>query len=197
MADDEQSDGRNGLTSRRLINRARAGDSSAIGELFRRQSNSLRQWARGRLPQWARSVNDTADMVQDALLNTFRRLDQFEDRGKGALRAYLQQAVMNRISDEMRRVVRRPTTALDGGVFDVAGQGPSPFDKALDAERERHYKRALASLSDAERVLVVGRLELGYNYEQLALISGRSTAEAARVAVRRAVVKLAETMSHV
>jgi hypothetical protein len=43
-------------------------------------------------------------------------------------------------------------------------------------------------------MLVVGRIELGFNYDQLALISGRATPEAARQAVRRAVKKLAERM---
>lgn len=43
-------------------------------------------------------------------------------------------------------------------------------------------------------MLVVGRMELGYSYEQLSLIAGRSTKDAARVAVRRAVVKLVQRM---
>src|SRR5712692_909745 len=97
-------------SSGELIARARVGDSRAISALFRRHGGALRRWAKGRLPRWARSVNDTADVVQDVLLRTFRRLDRFEDRGKGALRAYLRQAVVNRINDEMRRVMCRPTT---------------------------------------------------------------------------------------
>ena len=64
----------------------------------------------------------------------------------------------------------------------------------MDGERARHYKAALATLSEEERMLVVGRIELGFNYDQLALIAGRATPEAARQAVRRAVKKLAERM---
>ena len=70
-----------------------------------------------------------------------------------------------------------------------------PLDSALDAERTRRYKQALATLSEADRVLVVARIEMEYTYEQLALISGRASPEAARKALRRAVVKLAESMS--
>jgi RNA polymerase sigma-70 factor (ECF subfamily) len=182
-------------TSASLIARARDGDSSALSALFRRHGHALRQWARGRLPRWARAYADTADVVQDVLLQTFRRIDRFEDRGRGALRAYLRQAVVNRINDEVRRVRRRPTDGLDDDeILELAGHEPSPFDSALDEERERHYKTALVALSDEERMLVVGRLELGYNYDQLALVCGRATPDAARVAVRRAVVKLAERM---
>jgi RNA polymerase sigma-70 factor (ECF subfamily) len=177
-----------------IVARARAGDARAISALFLRQGDALRRWARGRLPRWARTINDTADVVQDALLKTFRSLDRFEDRGKGALQAYLRQAVVNRIRDEMRRVAARPADAVGDDMPELPDGEPTPFDRALDEEQARRYKRALATLAESERLLVVARLELGYNYEQLALISGRATAEAARLAVRRAVVKLAETM---
>jgi RNA polymerase sigma-70 factor, ECF subfamily len=180
--------------SAELLARAKAGDPRAISTLFRRHGPELRQWARGRLPRWARSVADTTDVVQDVLLRTFRRIDSFEDRGKGALRGYLRRSVMNRIHDEMRKVVRRPTGELEERLFNMPGEQPTPFESALDAERARHYKAALATLSDEERILVVGRIELGFNYDQLALIGGRATPEAARQAVRRAVKKLAERM---
>ena len=134
------------------------------------------------------------DVVQDVLLRTFKRIDSFEDRGKGALRGYLRRSVMNRIHDEMRKVIRRPTGELEERLFNLPGEQPGPFESAVDGERARHYKAALATLTDEERVLVVGRIELGFNYDQLALISGRSTPEAARQAVRRAVKKLAERM---
>jgi RNA polymerase sigma-70 factor (ECF subfamily) len=69
------------------------------------------------------------------------------------------------------------------------------LETTLDAERAERYKRALAALDDGDRILIVGRLELDYTYEQLALISDRPTPEAARKALRRAVMKLAAEMS--
>ena len=180
--------------SAELLQRARAGDTRALSVLFRRHGPELRQWARGRLPRWARNVADTADVVQDVLLRTFRRIDRFEDRGRGALRGYLRRSVMNRIHDEMRKVVRRPTGELEERLFNLPGDQPTPFDSAVDSERARHYKAALATLTEEERILVVGRIEMGFNYDQLALIGERATPEAARQAVRRAVKRLAERM---
>ncbi len=187
------SDGKSLRASEELLREARAGNTRALSALFRREAGALGRWARGRLPRWARHVMDTVDLVQDALLQTFRRLDQFDDRGHGALQAYLRQAVQNRIRDELRRIDRRPiaTELLE----DVPATAASPLDSALDAERTRRYKQALATLSEADRVLVVARIEMEYTYEQLALISGRASPEAARKALRRAVVKLAESMS--
>ena len=178
--------------SSELLRRVRAGDSRALSTLVRRQGIALTRWARGRLPRWARHFADTADLVQDALLNTFRRIDRFDDRGKGALQAYLRQAVQNRISDELRRVERRPRAEIDD---DFPADGLSPYDLTLSAERALRYKQALASLSEADRVLIVARFELDYTYEQLALVGDRASPEAARKALQRAVLKLADRMS--
>jgi len=140
-------------------------------------------------------MTDTADVVQDVLMRTFRRIDLFEHRGRGTLQAYLRRGVENRILDEMRRVRRRPSVEDEEAADEIPAQGPSALDGVLDAEQEARYKRALAMLSDDERLLVVGRLELGYSYEQLALVSHRPSKEAARMALRRAVLKVAEKMS--
>jgi RNA polymerase sigma factor (sigma-70 family) len=163
--------------------------------LFRHHRNSLRQWARRHLPGWARSLHDTSDIVQDVLLQTFRRIDKFENRGRGALRAYLQMAIRNHVIGQVRKAVRHPSQALDDGHVEPASQAPSPEHLAAEAEAGRHFKQALTMLSDDERTLVVGRLELNYSYEQLALVTGRATAGAARIAVRRAVAKLATRMA--
>src|SRR5687768_7211409 len=94
--------------SRELLRRARQGDERALSSLFQRNRNALLKWARGRLPRWARNASDTTDLVHDVLANTLGRIEVFEDRGKGALQAYLRRAVDNRIADELRKVARRP-----------------------------------------------------------------------------------------
>jgi RNA polymerase sigma-70 factor (ECF subfamily) len=187
----------NATPSRELLDRARHGDSRALSSLFRRNSNALLRWARGRLPRWARGVTDTTDLVQDVLLQTLRRIDVFEDRGKGALQAYLRQAVDNRIRDELRRVARRPVVELTDVIGELPSGEPSPFQAVAADEQQTLYKQALATLSHDEQLLVVGRLELEYNYDQLAVISHRPSAEAARLAVRRAVIKLAQRLAAV
>jgi RNA polymerase sigma-70 factor (ECF subfamily) len=184
------------VASRELIDRARDGDQRALSTLFRRQGDRLLRWARGRLPGWARTGTDTRDIVQDALLQTFRRFDGFQDRGKGALQAYLRRAVDNRIQDELRKVRRRPAPTDESVLEGQPSIAPSPFEHALDQEQQELFTHALATLTADEQRLVVGRLTLGYNYEQLAALTSRTTAESARQAVRRAVIKLAKAMEH-
>ena len=98
-------------STRELIDRARRGEPGAVDQLFARHLGPLQRWASGRLPHWARDFADTDDLVQDALLQTFKRIGDFEPRGVGALQAYLRQAVVNRVRDEL--AAERPTTRLD------------------------------------------------------------------------------------
>jgi RNA polymerase sigma-70 factor (ECF subfamily) len=57
-----------------LLERARSGDRQAMDLLFARYVPLLRRWATGRLPRWARDLADTHDLVQETLLQTFRKI---------------------------------------------------------------------------------------------------------------------------
>ncbi len=175
-----------------LIGRAQSGDDDALNLLLARYRPRLRRWASGRLPRYARDLADTDDLVQEALVGTFRNFAQFETRGEWALQAYLRQAVMNRIRDEVRRVASRPQrTELDE---DIAAKGESPLQAALGKESFARYEAALACLDDAEREGVIARLELGCSYQEIALLTEKSSADAARMMVNRALEKLARLM---
>lgn len=178
-----------------LLDRAKAGRQSALDLLFGRHLTSLRQWARGRLPPWARRTTDTADLVQDVLLRLFGRIDHFDARGKGALAAYLRQSIHNRIRDEIRFVNRR--TIVDIEDVRIPDMQPSPYEHAARAEDARRYRTALRRLAEGDQELIVGAVELGYNHEQLAVATGRPTADAARVGLHRALRRLADEMTRV
>jgi RNA polymerase sigma-70 factor, ECF subfamily len=175
-----------------LLDRARRGDREALDVLFARLLPSLRRWAHGRLGRRSRDISDTADLVQQAVVGALPHLVHFEPRRRDALRAYLRQAIRNRVTDELRRTARRPPHVPVEGA-DVTG-GTSPLAVLLNAERGEHVRRALAGLRPEERELVVARLELGFSYAQISLATGRPSADAARMAVRRALLRLAEEM---
>ena len=160
--------------------------------LFARHLAPLRRWARGRLPNWAGDLADTEDLIQDTLLQTFRRIDAFEVRGSGALQGYLRQAVVNRVRDELRRRGRRPdTTALDAVELESL---LLPLGPGIGREAMETYQQALRRLTPEDREAIVGRIEMGYSYEELAQVLGRPSPEAARKAAQRAVVRLVEVM---
>jgi len=175
-----------------LIRRVRGGDRVSLERLIQKHIAPLRRYATGRLPRWARDLADTDDLVQDTLLRTFSRLDDFEVRGAGALQAYLRQAVINRLRDELRRKKRVPAL-VDVSDLDLIAAG-SPLEEAIGAEAAARYAAALARLEPDEREAIIGRVEMAYSYAQLAEILGKPTPDAARKAARRALVRLAEEM---
>lgn len=175
-----------------LLTRAQAGDAQALDDLFARYLPNLRKWASGRLPRWARDVADTPDLVQEVLLETFKRIEGFEHRGEGALRAYLRQAVMNRIRDELRRAGRHPKRVE----FDekLPDRGLSPLEAAVGIQAIEQYEAALQRLSEGDRELVIARVEMGMTYAELAAATGKPSPNAARMAVSRALLRLAEDL---
>ena len=179
-------------TTTRLLARAQAGDAGALNDLFTRHVPLLSRWARGRLPVWARDVADTHDLVQDTVLQAFKNMQGFESRGKGALRAYLRQALLNRVRNEIRRVSRRPT--IEGLDEQTASHESSPLQSAIRQEQRDRYEAALSRLKDSERELIVARLELGLTYEEMAEALGKPSWNAARMAVARALIRLASEL---
>lgn len=174
---------------------AKAGHSHAVNALFARYLPPLRRWARGRLPRFARDMADTDDLVQETVFQTLRRLSSFEPQHEGALQAYLRQAVVNRIRDEVRRAGRHPVNEeveVDAFVDEAA----SPLDEAIGRQAVDRYEGALARLKPEERQAIILRVELQLPYAQVALEMNKSTPDAARMAVARALVRLAEEMGH-
>jgi RNA polymerase sigma-70 factor (ECF subfamily) len=179
-------------TTLTLLERARAGDTEAMDALIARFLPRLRRWATGRLPRWARDLADTHDLVQETVIQAFRRLDTFEVRGDGALQAYLRQVLLNRIRTEIRRAGRRP--ALDALDSQTSDRGPSPLEAAIGTEALARYEAGLAGLRPNDREIVIARAELGLTNEEIAEAFGKPSPNAARMAVERALFRLAKAM---
>lgn len=175
-----------------LLRKAQSGDGEALNGLLTRYLPRLRRWASGRLPAGMRTMLDTNDLVQDAIINSLRNLDSMEIRTEGTLQAYLRRAVNNRIIDLYRRSARRP---MRGELpEDAESFATSPLEAAIGAEALESYERALAALSDGDREAIVLRVELGFDFDEIAIQLGKPSADAARMAVSRAITRLADEM---
>jgi len=130
-----------GESSRELLDRAKNGDAQALDELMGRHLPALRRWARGRLPLWARQATDTEDLVQDTVFHTLKHIPRLDTERDGALQAYLRQAVMNRIRNELRRASRQPAS------LPIEDEMPasvlSPLDSAIGSQTVERYEEAL------------------------------------------------------
>ena len=176
-----------------LLRRAQSGDADALNQLLRRYLPRLRRWASSRLPWALRSMLDTGDLVQDAVVSSLPHLPALEVRSERALEFYLKRAIRNRILDLRRRSGRRPVREeLPGDVVDR--RTSSPFDIQSGKEAAERYRLGIAALTKEQRWAIVLRVERGLSYDQIAVELGKSSADAARMIVSRALVRLASRM---
>lgn len=176
-----------------LLERAKGGNDAAWEIVFRRCVRGLRRFAVGRLPAQCRGMNDTEDLVQDTVIRALNHLDHFEFRHEGALLAYLRQSLLNRIVDEVRKTNRRPIAVSLPD--DQVDHGQSPLEAAIGRQNVERYETALARLKARDREAIVLRLEQQVGYEDLAIQLGMPSSNAARVAVKRALFRLAHEMA--
>ena len=175
-----------------LIARIQAGHHEAREILYARYLPLLKRWARHRLPQGARDLRDTDDLVQDTLLRTLTRLQSFEDRGEGAFLAYLRQGLLNAVRDDLRRATARPHRVdLDDSLLDPA---TSTLDRLIGRDQLERIERGLGKLTPEQREAILLRIEFGFSHQQVAEALGKPSANAARMTVARALLELARVM---
>lgn len=176
-----------------LLERMQHGEAAAQEELIRRYWPRLERWARGRLPAGARDLRDTGDLVQDTMLAALGRLEDFSPQHDGALQAYFRAAILNRIRSLAKRASQRgEQVVLDSG---IAGNGPSPLEQVIGRETLDRYERALSRLRPSDREAIHLKIELDLPYPEIARGLGKPTITAARMAVSRALYRLAHEMS--
>jgi RNA polymerase sigma-70 factor (ECF subfamily) len=171
-----------------LVMAARRGSRLALEALLERCLPSLKRWAHGRLPVYARGNCDTSDLVQDATMHVLRRLDKFEPRHVGAMQAYLRMSVINRIRDEIRRVGRRPESVEL--VVEPPSDGASPLESAIREEVYERYRAAVDKLRPRDREMVVARVEVQWSFQEIAHRFDLPSVDAARMAVTRSLKRL-------
>ena len=165
----------------------------ALEALLERCLPPLKRWAHGRLPAHARGTLDTGDLVQEAALHVLARLDKFEPRHVGAMQAYLRLSVINRIRDEIRRVGRRPEAVEL--TSEPAADDTSPLEAVIREEAYQKYRDALGKLRSRDREMVVARVEVQWNIQEIAQRFGMASLDAARVAVSRSLKRLTAQLS--
>jgi len=177
-----------------LLQEAKRGDGAALNALMSRYLPRLQRWACGRLPAYARSLFDTCDLVQEALLKTIQTLDHVEGRGSESFQAYVRQAVWRRILDQIRWAKRR--SGSEPVSDNMVDQGLSPLEKVIGMELFERYEKACSRLREEEQLFLYLRIELELSYEEIAEAMNRPSPDAARMGVQRSLRKLAEIMGH-
>ena len=142
----------------------------------------------------ARSLLDTGDLVQETLLRALENIRSIGLLGSGGFEGYVRQAILNRIRDQIRWARRR--AGSEDASEELVDPAPSPLENAIGADVVRRYEEAMESLADDERQLIHLRIELDLSYEEIAVVMGRPSPDATRMAIQRGIHKLAVRMGH-
>ncbi|MEM1080367.1 MAG: sigma-70 family RNA polymerase sigma factor [Pseudomonadota bacterium] len=181
-------------TTAALLQRVANDDDAAREQLFRQFLPVITRWAHGRLPQYARDLSDTQDLVQLALIRSLEQIDQFDALREGAFLAYLRKIMLNNIRMEIRRVTRRNRHGLNDAEHELTDPEASVLSKVIGQDVLEQYEDALLTLSAKAREAVMLRVEFGYTFEEIALATDTPSANSARMLVSRSLVQLAEAM---
>ena len=163
-----------------LVRRAAAGDSDAMERLLLRAQEVAYRFSL----LVCGHPEDAEDVMQEALLNTYRHVSQIKD--PNAFRTWLYQTVRNACLMKRRRRVDEPAhlASLDrGGVgdedatpIDVADDARGADQQMIDSWIGARLRKALASLPGGYRVIVVLREMEGLSTREVATVTGLSEA---------------------
>ena len=77
----------------------------------------------------------------------------------------------------------------------IADDAASPLETAIGRQTVDRYEAALAKLKPGERDAIVSRIEFGMTYAEVATALDKPSADAARMAIIRALNRLTEIMA--
>ena len=154
-----------------LIERARAGDLDAFNDLVTLYQDQLFALIVRMVPD----RDQASDVVQEAFFSAYRNLARF--RG-GSVKSWLNRICVNAAMDTQRLRKRRPVQPypeLDDETWQPpAGDSADPERIALTAERSRAINDAMAQITDDQRIAIVMYDVEGYDYGEIAEMSGVS-----------------------
>jgi len=154
-----------------LLERARAGDLDAFNDLVACYQDRLYALVVRMVPD----RDQAADAVQEAFFSAFRKMDSF--RG-GSVRSWLSRICVNAAMDAQRAKKRRPAQPYpeleDESWQPPAGAEADPVSTAMAAERTHVLNDALARITDDQRTAIVLFDVEGYDYAEIAGLTGVS-----------------------
>jgi RNA polymerase sigma-70 factor (ECF subfamily) len=154
-----------------LLERARDGDLESFNDLVRLYQDQLFALVVRMVPD----RDQASDAVQEAFFSAFRNLTSF--RG-GSVKSWLNRICVNAAMDQQRSKKRRPVQPYpeldDESWQPPAGIEADPERTALVAERTRLLAGALAGITDDQRAAIVLYDVEGYDYAEIAEMTGVS-----------------------
>ena len=150
-----------------LIERITAGDTAALGMLYRRHAGSA-------LAVALRVVGDhdaAEDVVHDTFVSVWQNIDRFRP-GRGSARAWILTIARNRAIDRVR-AVRPSIEASEADEFALLATSPDPtLDEVLGRLDRGALRDAIDSLPQQQREAIDLAYFRGHTYREIAELTG-------------------------
>ena len=164
---------------------ARKGDPGALEWAHERYFPGARRWVRARLPERLQNTPDIERCITDAFTQALTLLDS-QDENEGRFQLSLRGHLQIRLRNLSGKKSSDETVTLD--------EFQSLLEGKIGPQSCRLYESALDQISDFDREVIVGRIEFGFAYGDLAEMLGKPTPDDARTAVKEALTRLVEVM---
>ena len=154
-----------------LIEKAQAGDRTALGELVANCWPTVYRL----ISQKTKSPEDAQEITQETFFRAFRALSSYQPRG-AKFTTYLGKIALNLVNDFWRRQGRSPV------VFDIADHqrqlvgGVDPGERLVTQETRQHLIEALKLLPPEQRQVIELRIIAGLPVKDAALSMKKSDA---------------------
>jgi len=150
-----------------LVLRAQTGEASAFGELIDRHQRAVY----GIVSRMVDTRDDADDLVQDIFVSAYRAIGSFRRDAKFS--TWLHTIAVNITLKWLKKMKRRSTVSIDDPATGLASMiraeaDPSPADSLQQRERNEAVRRAIDSLSDKQRIVVVMHYFEQYSCEEIA-----------------------------
>ena len=153
-----------------LVRLAQSGQRSAFSELAERYAPRVYRTAR----HITKNDQDAEDVLQDAFLKAYRKLDQFQ--GDSLFSTWLTRIAVNEALMRLRKGKKRKTVSLDESIDtgdgevtrEVADERETPEEALGREETRRLLESAVDSLSETYRPVFVLRDVEGWSTEETA-----------------------------
>ncbi len=189
---------KNGDPEPRLIQQARAGDRRAFDDLVRRHQDRIFNvcfW-------YLNDYQEADDAAQEVFIKLFQSLKTF--RGESSLATWLYRITMNTCKNKSKSAdfrFRRRSRSIDQQENgqrnpEIPDHAPNPGQQLDSRETVRMVQKAIHSLTEKKRTVILLRDIEGCAYEEIAAITGlklgtvRSALARARAEVKQKLIQV-------
>lgn len=191
--------------SERLIESLQQGDEQALTAVFDQHRDYLRQVVHLRMDGLMASRVDPSDVIQEAYVQAFRRMDDFLDRRPLPLRIWLRETALETLLQLRRKHVDAKARSVKCEVSlpeqssillaaNAVGDLTTPSQHVVRDELAGQVQQALSELSDDDREMLLVRNYEGLTNQEAAYVFGISP-DAARKRYTRALLRLRDVLN--